>query len=138
MKSNFCYIILFTIISFLMFNRCECTNFENLIKKGDENNSYQSAFIKEFNEKVGILEKKMVEWGIPNQSLIFRITSYKALKFVNGRIIVGKEIHTDAIEQNGKNLLVHQNFRTKKILYPKLDYITEIVINKWLLTPKYY
>ena len=75
----------------------------------------------------------MVEWRVPDQTTLWHITDYSVLKFVDGRIVVGKERLVDKIQEDGKNLLVNKNFETKKYLYPVLNKITEYVVNTWVL-----
>jgi len=96
----------------------------------NDNNFYyleREAFVQQFDRQIKNLENNFSFWGVPDQTVLWEFKNYGALKFVDGKIILGDSRYVDRIEPDRQNLLINQNTETKLAIEPLLQDIAKQV-----------
>jgi len=91
----------------------------------------RETFAEQFDRQVRNLQNNFTFWSVPDQTVLWKFKNYGALKFVDGKIILGDERRVDYIEPDGQNLLINQNIQTKLAIEPLLQDIARQVARKY-------
>lgn len=122
-------ILIFAAVIAAMASNLSAVSNENLYFPEKE------AFVQQFDKHVKQLQNNFAFWGVPDQTILWKFKNYGALKFVDGKIILGDERRVDQIDSNGQNLLINQNYQTKLAIQPLLDSIAKQVAKDYTQIP---